>query len=456
MPHRVLRSVLSIGIAVALTAAATAETLSPDQMRTRAVTAVAEGDNATAQALTDALLARDPADVTALLVRSRAQRNAGDYDAALATAKQAWRTAETDGEKYRSALLVAQALSSQGARLRSQFWLRRAAEIAPGEAERRRAVADLRHVRNRTPTRVKLSFAVAPTSNANGGATSDQVELFGLPIVLSGSALALSGTRFAFGADIERIISVSERSRTTLSLDLSHQTYRLSGEAKRIAPDADGSDFAQTGVGLGLVHDISAGAGAGYWSLGGVVNADWYGGHPLARSARFSLGRSWRSDGGTFFQAEIAAEYTKRLQGNDATPFSMGVSFDAAHRITGGTLRLGLFASESRADSMSFDFTTGTVSVGYTLGRPVLTSLGGGMGLTIRAAYGLTDFDATPYQSGGRLDRVVQGSVTATFRGLDYYGFAPSVTLEGSRRSSNVDLFDTDRLGVSLGVVSTF
>ena len=47
-------------------------------------------------------------------------------------------------------------------------------------------------------------------------------------------------------------------------------------------------------------------------------------------------------------------------------------------------------------------------------------------------------------------------AVTASFPGLETYGFNPSVTLEALRRWSDVALYDTERLGLTFGLVSAF
>ena len=105
--------------------------LSVEQMRLAADLNLRNGQNGVALTLADALLKRDPHDMAALFIRSHVLRAQAEYSAAQQAARTAWQAAQSDTDKYTAAVLMAQALSSDGKRTRAQFWLRRAAQVAP-------------------------------------------------------------------------------------------------------------------------------------------------------------------------------------------------------------------------------------------------------------------------------------------------------------------------------------
>ena len=162
------RILLSAALAVLLAPAgpglrAEGRLLSPGEMRDLSAKALDAGHPETALELTSALLQRDADDVQALLIRSRAARDSGDFTLARDMAGRAWSLSGTDPEaRYAAALATAQALSSQGKRTRAQIWLRRAAQIAPTEQARQMAVRDFRYVRSRNCWATDLTFGIGP------------------------------------------------------------------------------------------------------------------------------------------------------------------------------------------------------------------------------------------------------------------------------------------------------
>jgi hypothetical protein len=85
------------------------------------------------------------------------------------------------------------------------------------------------------------------------------------------------------------------------------------------------------------------------------------------------------------------------------------------------------------------------------LGKPVM---GAALQFGLGAAY--RDYDVSRHTVNGRQDRRLFADVTATFINVDYYGFNPSLTVSASTTSSNIGLYDVDRLGLRLGIKSAF
>jgi len=175
MRHRLIcAALLSLAVAVGgISARAGPVELTPGEMHVAANRALQSGNPGAALLLADALLERDPQDLTALLLKARAARDQSRFRTAIKTARQAWSISRAPEERYASALIMAQALSSSGAKTRAQLWLRRAAQNAPDEALKRLAVRDFRYVRDTNPFSTQLRFSITPNSNINNGSKSD-------------------------------------------------------------------------------------------------------------------------------------------------------------------------------------------------------------------------------------------------------------------------------------------
>ena len=438
--------------------AAAQTTLTPDEMRSAALTALAKGQSELALGLADALLVRDPQDQTALLVRSRATRALGDYDDALSSAKDAWAAAETDGEKYRAALLRAQALSSAGSKTRAQLWLRRAVQLAPDERARKAALRDFRYVRDRNPLSVKLKFEIAPTNNANGGTTrTEELISFpkingGLPANISGDARALPGTLFAVGADLSYRLRQTDRQRDQLLFSAFHRTYDLNSEANKIAPDARGSDFSFTSLSFGWRRDTALAPGKGLYGIGAKLGANWYGGEELSRFLELSADRTFRVGKRNTAKILVEGKFTDRRRGKKDEVYSVTAGGVLTHRLESvGYLKLSALGSIYESDSSSLDYENASFITEWGLGKPVM-----GTEFTLSAAYTLTEFGKNDFTFGNRTDQTAYVALNAVFPKIQRYGFAPSLTIEHRQRFSNVDFFDSETTGIKLGIESVF
>ena len=148
---RVLAALLMAMPPLALVASPGQETATPDQVRQAAAVALKQGRNAQAYSFSEALLQRDPQDRLALLIKSRSARSLGEFRDARLSARQAWKLAESDSQKYAASMVMAQALSSGGQKTLAKFWLRRAVQHAPNRHLERVAIRDFRYVRAASP-----------------------------------------------------------------------------------------------------------------------------------------------------------------------------------------------------------------------------------------------------------------------------------------------------------------
>ena len=167
-------AVLALAVAAAMAPMAGAEPLVLDAtaMRQLADKAIDAGFGADALRIVDALLLRDPADATALILRSQALRLLGRYDEAETSARAAYAAADSDPGRFGAAMVLAQALSLQDRRIEAQLWLRRAAQEAPNDRLRALAERDFDLVRAATPLTLSFALSLTPSSNVNNGAAA--------------------------------------------------------------------------------------------------------------------------------------------------------------------------------------------------------------------------------------------------------------------------------------------
>jgi tetratricopeptide (TPR) repeat protein len=454
MPRWSRRIGLTLGaLAFAAAQASAQAVLSPEQMRDLAGQAVLQGQAGLAYDLTGALIERDETDLDAHLIRSRAARNLGRNDEALTHARRAWALAEGENARYAAALAMAQALSSSGRRTAAQLWLRRAIQIAPDDGLKARAAEDFRYVRRQNPWSTALRFSIAPSSNINNGSRNETSELFGLPFefALEGEARALSGVEISTGLSTRYRLVNTERKRTDLLFGASHRTYVLSDDAKDIAPDAEGSDFATSSVFIGLQEDYALPGGRSRLGWDARLGHTWYGGEPLLSYTR--LGTNYRRatgpNGMLSFSVSREGQSGEGTR-DDATIWSAHLGYGMS--LAGGnTVSVSTSFIQSESDADYLDYTQRAISARYGLAKPIGPA---------QLEFGLTlsekIHDRSSLTTDGRDERSLQATVTAALPEMDFYGFIPTVTLNAERTHANIDLYETENFGIQLGIRSAF
>ncbi len=454
MPRMRRRISLTLAAFILAAAQASAQTvLNPEQMRELAGQAVLQGQAGLAYDLTGALIDRDDTDLDAHLIRSRAARNLGRNEDALTHARRAWALSDEDSEKYASALAMAQAQSSSGRRTAAQLWLRRAVQIAPNEALKARAAEDFRYVRRQNPWSTALRFSIAPSSNINNGSRNETSELFGLPFqfALEGEARALSGVEISTGLSTRYRLGNTDRKRTDLLFGVSHRTYVLSDEAKDIAPDAEGSDFATGSVFVGLQEDYALPGGRARLGWDARLGRTWYAGNPLLSYTR--LGANYRRVAGDNGMLSLSLNREGQNGENgrqDATIWiaQLGYGMSLA---SGDTVSLSTSFLNSHSDADYLDYTQRAISARYGLANPIGPA---------QLEFGLTlsekRHEMSSLTADGRDERSISASVTAALPEIDFYGFIPTITLNAERTEANIDLYETENFGIQLGIRSAF
>jgi len=434
--------------------------LDPQALRQAAVIALQTGDPASARDYADALLVRDGADVDAHLIRARALRDIGAFDLARAAARSAWALSDSNEERYGTALITAQVLSSQGKRTRAQLWLRRAVQNAPDARAKARAQRDFGYVRQQNKWETQLSFTLAPNSNINNGSarSSSQLNyaltqsLFGeeVEFALTGAARALSGLEYGLGVQTRYRFHQTKKTAHDLKFSMSYRGFTLSNSAKATAPTASGSDFSYGTLGLGYDFRLINHAGKGEMTISTSAGQSWYGGARFATFWRAGIAQSIKPDRQTKLRFALDLERQKGQRTSDIDTIDLSARWNK-HLKSGDFVYAQLGARTTLSDNTDAEYDELSLRSGYVLGKPVMgAQLALGLGASLR------DYDTSPHSPNGREDFKLSADITATFTKIDYYGFNPSVSLTASKNSSNVNLFDSDRIGLRIGIRSAF
>ncbi|MBY6091371.1 hypothetical protein [Maritimibacter alkaliphilus] len=432
--------------------------LTPDEMRATAGQMLAIGQDQVAYDMASALLKRDPDDVQALLLHSRAARNLGQTREAKADARRVLKLASQDPAqeaalRHAASMAMAQALSTEGRRTWGQLWLRRAAQEAPDADARALAVRDFQYLRSRNRWSTSLRFSIAPHSNINNGSVNNAVELYGLPfeVALPGAAQALSGVELSLGITTRYRVSESRRHATDLYLQADTHQYELSAEAKDLAPDAKGSDYATNVLFIGALHRMMPGTGRVEYRLGGAVGASTYGGDHYANFLRGNLGAKIALTRGTALTVGVQADRTTGPRAPHATAWRLNGGL--SHRLSGGSvIGATVNLTESRSTIDVADYSEVRVGVSFAP-----DGLWFGAEPQLGLDWRWRDYDVSAYAPGeGRQDEAYDLYADFTFRKIDYFGFNPSVTFRSAQQWSSVDLFDIDRMGVQIGIRTAY
>lgn len=443
-------------LAAAASAVADPVTLDATALRQLAFTAVKAGYAEDALGYTDALLQRDTDDSTALAIRSQALRALGRLDEAQEAAKQAWSTAATDPGRYGAAMAMAQVLSTQGYRGRAQWWLRRAAETAPsGKAE---AVArrDFAYVKSRNPWDVQINASAAPSSNVNNGSKRDRLTLAGLPFEfeIPAGSQALSGFEAGLGLRGTYRFAPSGPGRQTKAVfGLLGQAVTLSKEAREKAPELEGSDFSYVAVEAGVSHRRAVGATGEYvLQVGATGGHNWYGGRALSDYLQLQAGVDRKLGDKAALSFGLSADRVVRsdspLQSSDRLEVSLGYGRVIG---SGDQVTVGVTAARALSDSAEVRNEAVGLTLGWEKAEPVAgVSLSAGVGVEQRL------FADSRFVFGGREDVRLTASLSMQFDSFDYMGFSPVLDLRATRNRSNAALYDTQDVGITLGIRSTF
>lgn len=444
---------LIAGIAAALLASAAAAqvTLSPADTQAVGSRALVTGRPDLALQIADALLARDPTDPAALILKSQSSRMLGHNEAAVEAGKAAWQHADGREMRFDAALATAQAKSSNGQRLAAQFWLRRAAQSAPSDRHKALAVRDLRYVRSKTPVVLRFDLSVNPSSNINNGSRADSFEAGGFVFELADESRALSGQEFSATANVTWRKRLSTQTLATLGVETEFRRYRFSDEAKAAAPSIDGDDFAYTKLEgqLGLIHRPDGVISKVALNFAG--GHSWYGGDPYTRYVKGQIAGTIPLGDADQVTLTLYGDQQKRIDREAFSTNKAGVSASWLHTFPNRD-RVRFSVGRARVDSQTQDlrYDARELGIDYFIGRPVF-----GINLSLHADWEQRDYDGLRF-GAAREDTIQSLGLFLFLAEQQFYGFAPTIELSLDRTDSTIGLFESENLGMSLGLKSAF
>jgi hypothetical protein len=456
--------VLAAALALSVAGAVSAQdgvTLDVGQMRQLAADTLNAQRWAEARALAEALLARDPGDVTALTILATSAFQLGDMAAAREAAARIYRSDADDRRRYEAARLAGLAASNEDRFGLGEIWLRRAMTVAPSEDDLRQTVRDAAGLKRLNPWSTSLRFSFAPSSNVNGGASSEFNEIDGVPIVgiLSASAQALDGWLGQGEVALTYRLRESQTSRTALT-GLANGRFVILSEDSQAKLDADllddteAEDFSTARLQFTLAHDGTA--ERGLFGLDGTIGAYWSGPEMDHTYLRFGADRTVNIDAANALRGSFSAE--QRFDPEDSIPEDRVYSVQAQYilNLAGGSqTSTTLGWSARRSDSFNDASESWTLQVGYAHGAKIGPArLSGSVGYQqLRYDDYAVGFILVP---DGREDNKLFGNLEAVFPDYAYAGFAPLIRLNAATTDSNVSRFELDEFNIEFGVRSTF
>lgn len=425
--------------------------LSVPQARALAHQAALRGDLQLADALSSALLAQDPDDPQALLVRAIVARGVGQLEDAHDAAARAYRNSDIPALSFDAAMLAADIQARREKFTSSQIWLRRADQVAQ-DAPRRQIVAQAyRQVARKNPLQMQLRFSARPSNNVNNGAETIVIDIGGLPFLLDPSGQQLGGFEASTGASISYRLSESETQRTEALGEIFYRNIWLNSSAKVKAPGATGSDFDYGVLIGGIRHSRLIWPEIGISRITGLVGQSWYGGDALARWGEVQLGQTVGQGKGKRLNFGTVLRTEKRLDDDINSSYSLAITADAARpAASGGQYGFGGAFKNVWSDSATVDHFSTTLFASRAFDRI------GSIRPSLRASVEQRLYHKFATAPGGREDLSLSLGVDIVWPEVSYYGFQPRLAVKARRTHSNVDIYDRNEYSIGLTAVSRF
>ncbi|WP_136439621.1 surface lipoprotein assembly modifier [Pacificoceanicola onchidii] len=402
--------------------------------------------------LAEGILQGAPEDIPALVLKSRALRDLGRLDEANAVAAEARALAGTDKDRFFAALVTAQAQASSGNKGFAQYWLRRAAQVAPDDRTRALAVRDFRHVRSTTPWRLKLNFYAQPSDNLNGAPKTNAFTFAGLTFE-NPAAVPLSGMRYGGDVAFTYRFALSEHSRVNLGASAGIERVRFSKSARDTVPGIDNADYSRDRLGFSLGYERKSADKAWLGSAKLSVSRYWGGGQHISDAARLDLGIARRLAEGWTGRLQLGIEDETRHDSRQRSAQTQEATVTLTRHLDKAAISLQLSAADVASDSRLVERSSQMAAVKYSVTRPVA-----GMLPSLTLSYAVDDYAEAPFGwwVDPRRDEEWGLSLDVLLPKMDYMGFAPEIGVSFRDRSSNYSLYETQSTDLRLGLKSVF
>jgi len=416
------------------------------------------GQPEAARAIASALLQADDQDSQAYVILAQSELMLGNQDAALSAARSAWRTAENKRRKFEAAFTMADILAAQESYTRSQIWVRRAIQNAPGPQSEQIAIAAFRNVRQANPLAIELSFGITPSDNVNSGNSNETITFAYLPGVLAEiewsvpeEQLPLSGVELSLNTDFRYRISESATSQTSLEFGIYGRTYVMSDSARLTAPEVTGESLSYARASFGLLHQWRPEGAQSPYSASITYAHSWYGGSPYRHEIIGDIGTQFELSPTDMLDVSAGARYSYNIDsGVDVMTYSLRGRWSRKLENDDVAGLIGQLA-HSTSDASDAAYTGITIGVTYDFG-----DIAPGVDLTTSYIDQYRVYQTSTLDPAGREDRITSLSVAVGFQNVDFYGFEPVLSLQGRRTDSTVPRYDTEGLLLGLNLRSSF
>jgi hypothetical protein len=287
------------------------------------------------------------------------------------------------------------------------------------------------------PSGASFEIALAPDSNINRATRSDTLGTVLGDFSIDDHSKAQSGTGLALSGQAFRRFDLGGSGAGVL--------LRLSGLADLYRK----ARFNDIAVDLAAGPELRLGRNQIDLEIGATQR--WYGQKPFMRSAR--LGATWTRPLGSRMQVRLGA--TAALVDNQMNDLQDGKSYAGrieVERALSATTGIGLNAAIDREALRD----PGYATTGWRAGIVGWRDLGR-MTFTAEASLGRLHADERLLLfPQARADRYSRFSLAATFRQLQFHGFAPIARFSIERNRSTVEFYDYRRVRSEMGVVRAF
>jgi hypothetical protein len=435
-------------------------TLSPDEALLTAQAAFQAGEFAVANHIAKALLLVDPKDPLVLLILAATEPKLGDPDAGLSAGRLAWSEAKRrdapDGLRWEIARNTAKAAYEAERFGLAQWWLRRSLDVAPDDQSKARSVADLKDVQAQNRLQWTFGVTIGPTDNLNGGASDPVFRIDDTVIgTLGEGSEAVGGTRARLTFGARYALPPQAGGQTVLGVSGGVLLNRIDPDDAARAGDLKSSDLNETTLGFSLRRDMPE-ILAGHPLIFEVrMSGTWGGGEWIGPTLGTTVMLPvWRQDGASLW---LAADAERRW--TEGIPQSQDIirltGFGEVTVLADQRLSYALTAERALSERRNGSYDAVSLSVGYDPGwrlGPVDTDFSLQLARRHYDTFSLGFAQVTR----GRTDTSWGLGLDLSMPDWDVMGFAPVMSIDIGRTSSNVSRYETETRGVTLGFEQVF
>jgi hypothetical protein len=313
--------------------------------------------------------------------------------------------------------------------------------LAAGEHPTRQVIRNILRfreaIRARRAWRFNLEVGFAPDTNINSATNKETVDLYGLPFQLDPSGRAHSGTGRLMGGDASVRLNRDGRFPVYVGAYGRWMRYR-------------NRQFDDTYAGAELGPELQVAGGQLRTIATGLKR--WYGNRPLVTSFGGRMdydrlfGDSWTVGGSLLFRHN---DYARRrdLDGWD------GVARMSANRPLGANVLGSAWAGIER----SWAKDPGQAYWRAQMGFGIVREIGWGLRPQLSFDFG-RQINEGPLAPFGKVRRdwLVDGSFSIYKRDWNFEGFAPSLSLTGTRNLSTLTIYDEKRVRAEIRFTRAF